>query len=146
MPKTSTIEPQYDLDAETLSGDIRDVLLRHMKDMNVGWSFLPEREQREKIAAATQAAEASIRQAVNLIATFNFPNLSCEIGAVKIDKGLEIKLGALASVPNITALAEHGKGYAVLVLIDPQVFNGEKAPAEPDPDQTDAFDKGKEAA
>jgi len=125
----------YDLQTETLSGDVRDALLTHVRDMNVGWKFLSEKEQRDKIYAMTRCAETLVRQTINLVSNFEFPNLSVEVGVVKIDKALEIKLGALTTIQNITHLAEHGKSRAVLVLCDPEVFFGEQAPAEPDADE-----------
>lgn len=131
----------YDLDTETLSGDVRDALLTHVRDMKVGWQFLSEREQGERIAAIERCSETLVRQAVSLVANFQFPNLSVEVGVVKIDKGLEIKLGAISTIANITHLAEHGKARAVLVLCDPDIFFGEKAEAKPDPDQTNLLDK-----
>jgi hypothetical protein len=130
----------YDLDVETLSGDLRDALLTHLRDMKVGWSFLPEREQHDRIYAATIAATNLVRQTINLVQRFNFPTLQVEVGAVKIDKGLEIKLGALSTVANITALAEHGKARAVLVLVDPEIFIAERAPAEVNADQSSLLD------
>ena len=68
-------------------------------------------------------------------------DLARRLGVVKIDKGLEIKLGAISTIANITHLAEHGKARAVLVLCDPDIFFGEKAEAKPDPDQTNLLDK-----
>ena len=31
---------KHDLDTRTLSGDVRDALLTHVRDMKVGWQFL----------------------------------------------------------------------------------------------------------
>ena len=41
------------------------------------------------------------------------------------------------TVPNITALAEHGQSAAVLVLVDPVAYMGEREKAKADKDQPD---------
>jgi hypothetical protein len=128
---------RYEMEADTLSGDIRDVLLSHVRSMEVGWRFLSESQQRDKIYAMTSAATNLVRQAINIIATTEHPHITVAVGAVKIDKGVEIKLECPTSVDSITKLAEHGKRAAVLTLVDPETFFGEKDEAKPDPDQSE---------
>lgn len=126
---------RYEMEADTLSGDIRDALLTHVRSMEVGWRFLNESQQRDKIHAMTAAATNLVRQALNVIAATEHPHVIVEVGAIKIDKGVEIKLGCAGTVDNITKLAEHSKHAAVLTLVSPEQFFGEKAEAKPDPDQ-----------
>lgn len=130
-----TIEKTYDLEHDTLSGDIRDVLLSHLRDMQVGWQFLDERTQRAKITLASKAASDLVRQVIRIVTTYDHPTVAVDIGKVDFEKELTIKLTAPRYVESIVSLAEHGKAAAVLVLVDPAQFMGERAPAEPDPDQ-----------
>lgn len=124
-----------DLQVETLSGDIRDSLLTHLRDMKSGWAMMGERDQRAKIGVLERAAEDLVRKVVNLVSGTQYPEIEATVGPVKLDKGVEIKLATVDTVENITALAKHGKARAVLVLVDPKIFYGEREPAEVDPDE-----------
>ena len=124
-----------DLQVETLSGDIRDMLLMHLRDMKSGWSLMDERDQRAKIAIVERSAEDLVRRVVNLVSGTEYPEIEATVGPVKLDKGVEIKLATTDTVENITALARHGKARAVLLLVDPAVFFGERAAARVDPDE-----------
>jgi hypothetical protein len=124
-----------DLQVETLSGDIRDSLLTHLRDMRSGWAMMGERDQRAKIGVVERAAEDLVRKVVNLVSGTQYPEIEATVGPVKLDKGVEIKLATVDTVENITALAKHGKARAVLVLVDPKIFYGEREPAEVDPDE-----------
>jgi predicted dinucleotide-utilizing enzyme len=103
--------------------------------MTVPWAMLREDEQRDKIDAISECAKDAVRRAVAAIAVGGFPAVIVSIGAIKIDKGLEIKIAAAGSVENITRLAEHGKQGAILILVESSAYFGERAAAKPDPDQ-----------
>ena len=129
------ITEHLDLQVETLSGDIRDSLLTHLRDMKSGWAMMGERDQRAKIGIVERAAEDLVRKVVNLVSGTQYPEIEATVGPVKLDKGVEIKLATVDTVENITALAKHGKARAVLVLFYPKIFYGEGDPAEVDPDE-----------
>lgn len=128
---------QTPIEASTLSGDIRDVLLTHVRSMTIPWAMLSEHEQRDKIYAISECGKDVTRRAIQAVAIAGFPSVLVSIGSIKIDKGLEIKLGATGTVENITRLAEHGKQAAVLVLVEAQQYFGERAAVAPDKDQPD---------
>ena len=141
------------LEAKTLSGDIRDMILTHIRSMTVPWAMLNEKEQSDKIYAATQAGQDLVRQCLHVIAANKLPALHVSVGAYKVDKHLEVKLAVSPSVANITALAQHanitalaqhgngaalaqhGNGAALLILAEPQDYYGERAPAKAKKDQ-----------
>jgi len=123
------------LEAKTLSGDIRDMILTHIRSMTVPWPLLNEQEQADKIMAAENAGRDLVRQCLQVIATNKFPALHVSVGAYKVDKTLEVKLAVSPSVANITSLAQHGNGAALLILAEPQDYYGERAPAKPSKDQ-----------
>jgi hypothetical protein len=54
-----------------------------------------------------------------------------------VKDGIKLELEVSSLVENIHALAEHGNGSAVLVLAEPSVYMGERAPAKADKDQPD---------
>ena len=131
MPKPEEVK----FEGKTLSGDIRDMILMHIRDMKVPWTMLNEQEQADKIYAASQAGEHCVRQCLATIAKNRLPALSVSVGAYKVDKTLEVKLTSPPSVSNITLLAEHGNGGALLILAEASDYFGERAPAKPAKDQ-----------
>lgn len=123
------------VEAKTLSGDIRDAILTHIRSMKVPWSLLNEQEQGDKIDAATRAGEDLVRVCLQTIAKNKLPSLQVNVGAYKVDKTLEVKLTISPTVSNITMLAEHGTGGAMLILAEASDYFGERAPAKPQRDQ-----------
>lgn len=121
--------------AETLTGDIRDVLLTHVRAMDRGWQGLSEDEQRDKVYAMTEAAGSLVRKAIATIAHRGFPHITVTVGKFTVDKGVKIEVGAVQTVDNIEKLAVHGKGTAVMVLCEASTFFGEQEPAAIDKDE-----------
>lgn len=130
-PEATSVE----LAAETLSGDVRDALLTKIRTLQKPWQQMSEREQRDLNWFIEETAKDLVRRVVNVVTSSEFPSVHVEVGAFKIDKGVEIKLTASGTVGNITALAEHGKRAAVLALVAPSDFIGERGPAAVEKDQ-----------
>lgn len=129
------IPKDVEFEGKSLSGDIRDMILMHLRDMKAPWSMLNEQEQRDKIYAASQAGEHCVRQCLATLAKNKFPSVSVSVGKYAVDKALEVKVTVPATVANITLLAEHGSGGALLILAEASDYFGERAPAKPSKDQ-----------
>lgn len=125
------------LEAETLVGDVRDTLLSHVRSIRVPWTMLGEDEQSDKINALTSCAQDLVRRSIAVVVDAGFPSLVVNVGSYKVDKGVEVKILASPTVENITLLAQHGKGSAVLVLAEASAFFGERQSAKADKDQPD---------
>jgi hypothetical protein len=122
---------------DTLSGDIRDALLTHLRSIKVPWAMLAEDEQQDAITAVSHTAEIAVRRAVGLIAAGGLPHVVGTIAKFSVTDAIKVEFKVSSIVANICALAEHGKTQAMLVLADPSDYIGEHAPAKPDPDQPD---------
>lgn len=122
---------------DTLTGDIRDMLLTHIRSMETPWSKLSESKQRDRIQAADEAAKNLVRGAVQVVANKGFPHLLVSTGKWTVKDGIKLEVLAAGTVENITDLAEHDGAAAVLVLCDAKQFYGEEAAAKPAPDQPD---------
>jgi hypothetical protein len=122
-------------ETETLSGDVRDALLTHLRAIKVPWAMLGEDEQAEHIAALNATAEAAVRRIVGLIASGGMSSVIGTIGKFTVKNDIKVEFMVTSLVANICALAEHGKASAVLVLSNAAEFIGEHAPAKVDPDQ-----------
>lgn len=119
---------------ETLTGDFRDFLLGHLRDMKKPWAQMSEREQNDKIYAATNAARSAIGAAVNLIAAHGFEKVHVQVGKFTVKDG-QIKAEFTTTATDESLISIRHAGSAVLVLADPAVFEGEKSAAQADPDE-----------
>ena len=119
---------------ETLTGDIRDFLLGHLRDMQKPWAQMSEREQNDKIYAATNSARSTLSAAVNLIAAHGFDKVHVQVGKFTVKDG-QIKAEFTTAATDASLISIRHAGSAVLVLADPAVFEGEQGKAEADPDE-----------
>lgn len=126
------------LRANTLVGDVRDFLLDRLKHDKEGkpWAQMSEAEQREAIQAATSAAENTIRQVVQLVATKGFTTARAEIDSFKIKgRQIVITLKSVASEENVLALLSGSGNFVSLTFANDEAFDQDRAPCKPDPDQ-----------
>jgi hypothetical protein len=66
-------------EADTLSGDIRDALLMHLRSIKVPWAMLAEDEQQQAIDAIQRTAEYAVRQACAVMAKAGAPHVHAKI-------------------------------------------------------------------
>lgn len=134
-PKTP-IEAAAEYAAETLTGDLRNSLLTHVRAMETPWSKMSERDQGDKIDAIERMAEDVVRRAVGIIATRGFEVIHVKIADYTVKGGaIKGKFEAIVSEVNVVSLADHQSKTALIVLADVEDFFGESAAAKPDPDE-----------
>jgi hypothetical protein len=133
LDELEQLEP--DLRAETLTGDLRDAFLRELRSMTSGWLFLPEHDQRDRITRCERLAEELVRQTLTLTQSYAFPAVPVTVGKMTVDKSLEVKCVALIEEANIIACSRQAHRRAVLLMVDPEEFHGEREPAKWDADQ-----------
>lgn len=134
MEATNSVE----LQAETLSGDVRDQFLDAVRLSELGWTKLGEHDQKRFIQKTDKLAQDMVRRVVDVIAHAGFAHVVIAIQDVGLGDALKIKATSAFAVDSVTKLASHGRGKpAVLVLADPSAFFGERAPAQADKDQPD---------
>lgn len=133
MEATNTVEMQ----AETLSGDIRDQYLDVLRGMNEPWTKLSEVQQKRTIANVEKLSRDVIRGSVDIVAHTGFVHMLVTTGEWTVKDGIKLKVAASGSVEDITKLAEHGGGPAILVFADAAEYFGQRAEAKADKDQPD---------
>lgn len=128
-------ESTVDLASETLSGDLRDVMLTHIRSMETPWSKMSERQQQDKIYAVDKAAHDIVRGAVHMIAADQRDVL--EVSVAKFTVADKIKMDVVGNVtsPNIETLADNRGRSALLIFVSPADYFGEREEAKADPDQ-----------
>lgn len=124
-----------ELAAETLTGDIRDILLTHVRSMEDPWSKMSERAQGDKIEAIERCVRTLVSRAVKIVATQGFDRIEVKPVKFTVKDNVKLEVTASYTVDNITLLAEHEQSNAILVFADPAQFTGARSEAKPDPDE-----------
>lgn len=130
------IEPSdIDLTAETLSGDLLQVMLTHVRAMETPWSKLSERAQEDKIYALTNACSDIVRRAVRIIAAGDHEILDVQVPKFVVTEKLELKVLANVTTPNIELLAANRGRPAILMFVSAADYIGQREEVKADPDQ-----------
>ncbi len=140
-PADPNAEHEIDLDlaADTLTGDIRDLVLdtlRHEQDKRP-WHLRSEAQQRETVSRVEQAAHAWVRRAVELIAAGGRRTIRATIEQVVIKDGIKAVL-TMSKFDELRHNLVDAQGSSVLVVVaEPEQFEGERDPVAIKPDQPD---------
>ena len=121
--------------AETLRGDIRDKFMDEVVRTMPGWTQMREHQQRAVISTVNSISCLVIRRAAEIIAHRGFTHLQVSTGEFTVKDGIKMKVGASYNVENITKLAEHGGGEAILIFAETGAFFGQRAEAAFDKDE-----------
>src|SRR5215813_11625258 len=78
-------------EAATLSGDIRDALLLHVRSIKVPWAMLAEDEQQAVIDAITRTAEATVRRIANTIAAADKPHVIGTVNKFTVKNDIRVE-------------------------------------------------------
>lgn len=145
-------EDAEEMAADTLAGDLRDVMLTHIRSMETPWSKLSEDDQGDKIYAIDNACRDIVRRAVAIIAARGFHTVHAVLEniAVKANKNgtfIEGKFSARYMIDNLDHLGANVTHPMMMVMASSADFMGEKGEAKADPDQPEIpFDDETEAA
>lgn len=120
--------------ANTLYGDIRDLLLQEIRDgQSKPWTDRPEVEQWDVIERVDKFSTNLIRKVCAAVAEAEFASIRVLIDSFTVKKGLKIVLTASDTKEAVDALIA-GKG-AFLVFADPEAYMKARAALGPAPDQ-----------
>lgn len=129
-----------ELAADTLKGDVRDVLLGHILALPKPWPQMSEQEQEDAIIRAERLADDLVRRAVDIAASKGLPHFVVQLGKFTVGDTIEGKFSAAFTFDNLDGLAARKGLTVVLVPRDVSEFLGERAPAEPEKDQPTIWD------
>lgn len=125
-----------DLDLSTLMGDIRDEMLTRIKHLKTTWPLMSQGEQAEVANGLELFAKKIIRDAVGTLTEHRFPKAVVKLEEIKIaGKQIIGKITTDNIAVNRDVLGENVTSYCQIVMVDSEVFFGERAPAKIDPDQ-----------
>lgn len=121
--------------AETLRGDVRDKFMDDVVRRMPGWTQMREHEQKGIISTVNSIACFVVRKVAEAVVHRGFTHMLVTTGEWKVKDGIKLQVGASGSVEDITKLAEHGGGSAILVFADVRDFFGQRADAAFDRDE-----------
>lgn len=124
---------------ETLTGDLRDKLLENMRNLPDVWQKLNEKAQQEQIDRATAQAEDLVNQAVKLVTSGGRKTVPAKLEKLTLKDGCKVEMTCSASW--IGELAPVLNNDVLIVTNSNDEFCGQKAPAKPEPDQADMFNR-----
>ena len=136
------IQSVEDIKADTLFGDVRDLILQEMRDAKnaLPWTTRTENEQADMIDRADRFARNLITRVVNIIAAGNNPAIPVSVKQWTVSDELKVQLTAAASHSNVTTMIDGGT-IGFLVFADREPFEGEREPIRPAPNQTPLIDE-----
>lgn len=134
-----------DVKADTLVGDVRDLVLQEMRDAKnaLPWTTRTEKEQAEMIDRADRFSRNIVSKIVNLVAVANNPAVPVTVKQWTVSDELKVALTGAASHQNVTNMIDGGM-IGFLVFADKEPFQGEREPVQPAKDQPDLLDGDEE--
>lgn len=140
--KKKTEQDQGRFVRETLTGDVRDFLLDHLRDSKkaLPWPNLGEKQQAEVIESCTNAAEDLVKKIVNIVALDEAKSITASVEQFTVKGSIKIVLSAPTTDDNLRALGDSVGKAVNLIVSDIDPYTGERAPVVPVPDQHSLID------
>jgi len=104
--------------AETLRGDIRDMVLREMERLPLVWADLPELERNIVRDRVNAMASDIVYDAISIVHSEGAPSMPMIVGKVAFGKGVSVSLTASRTDPNRHILADLADGASVLLVME----------------------------
>lgn len=127
---------------ETLTGDVRDMILMDMKDRKTSlpWNLRGEEAQKETIEQVTRFAEGLVERIVRVVAAGGRKVIQARLNKVTIKDEIKAEL-ELSKMDEQRHQLMDSTGAAVMVVIaDAEIFQGQRAPVVAAKDQKPMFD------
>lgn len=120
--------------ARFLTGDLIKVCIEQLRQQQVPWGALPEKEQQETIDRVTVVCSKAAREAVKIIAGLGRPAVQAEIESTTFKDGIKVVLTMSKQQADRHAIADATGSGVLLVLPKYDAIAG-GAPPKADPDQ-----------
>lgn len=127
---------------ETLTGDIRDVILNDLKERksNLPWNMRKEAEQEDMISQVTSLAESIVTRTVHIVAAGGRKTISAHLKKCSIQDDIQATLELSKSDESRHQLIDATGTHVLIVVADPEAFQGERKAVFASKDQGDMID------
>lgn len=124
---------RMELQMKTLSGDVRDEILREFKTIDKPWQKMNEDEQQHLIDRAIDIAYTLVDRAVDIVASRGCEFHKVTLGDFQVTAdGIKGKFTMPGSQDGVTDLFARISTTLILVARDVYQFEGQRAEATPD--------------
>jgi hypothetical protein len=131
--RTKRLKDRQDLQATTLRGDIRDVVLRLVRELPDHWKKMAGGAQEDVIERIERLAATIVDQTVDIVTSRGADSQVVRLGKISADKGMiECKFTVPYSNEALIALGTRQGQEVVLIARDTEQFKGEREKAESD--------------
>lgn len=121
------------LATSSLRGDIRDQILRVVRELPNAWQKMTGDGQQDVIDRIDTLADRLVTDTVDIIASHGCDHVFVTLGKISINDGeIDCKFRAPATHDAVTALYTRQGRSVVLIARDADNYKGERARAEPD--------------
>lgn len=132
---TNETVPAVHMAADTMHGDLMQLVVDELKAAQDVWQKLTEGEQADAIDRIRSRTAEAVTQCVEMIAMRGFTSIRAKVDSVTVKDGIKAVL-TLSQHDNARHALFDSQGASVyLVLADPDQFAGGTETIKPDPDQ-----------
>lgn len=144
-PAPEVVTPEIS-SARFLTGDMIKVCMGEIRQQQVAYSMLPEKEQQKIIDRVTEVCSKAGRQAARIIAGLGRPAVQAEIESVTFKDGIKVVITMSKTQADRHAIAD-ATGNSVLLVLPAYdaIAGGEPPKADPDQPRLDGMDPPAEA-
>jgi hypothetical protein len=130
------------LAADTLMGDLRDFILDRLKHEHnpLPWNMRSEGDQIDTVARTETAVRTWINRACLLIAANGQRGARGSLIKLQAKDGLQMQINVASSDPLRHELMDHVGGTVMVVIADPEAYNGQRSGVNVTKDQPEMFD------
>lgn len=127
---------------ETLTGDIRDLILTDLKDHKspLPWNLRGEEAQREVIERVTNFADGLVSRIVRIVAAGGRNVVQATLAKMTVKDGIKAELELSQFDQQRHRLMDAVGASVMVVVADTEVYQGEREPVTPLKDQPEMFD------
>ena len=131
--RSSKLKDRMEMQIETMRGDVRDAILRLVKEQQTHWGKMTGAQQQTLIDRVEEMASNTVDQAVDIVAARGCEAQVVRVGKLESNNGtIKCAFTAPYSLEALTAIASRQNQEVVLVARDVDQFKGEKSRAETD--------------
>jgi hypothetical protein len=132
-PHTARMRERSDLQVATLRGDVRDAVLRLVRELPDHWRKMTGGAQEDAIGRIERLSNSVVEQCVEIVAARGADFQIVRLGKMTIDKSvIEGKFTMPYTNEALTALSSRQNQEIVLVAREADQFKGERSKAESD--------------
>lgn len=128
---------------ETLTGDIRDLILTDMKDRKTSlpWNLRNQEAQQEAIDQVNRLALGIVERVVKIVAAGGRRTITAHLKKVTVSDGIKAELELSKMDAQRHELIDATGSAVMIVVADASLFEGEREPVTASPDQKPIFDE-----